>query len=96
MLYIYIYVVYSLWVFKGKENTHTTLTYTSKSPKKKKEHGVNLINYTLKISLDKGLDNYIQNLIMVIANYKLKFKKRIATSKTTLKIRKLITSKNMY
>jgi hypothetical protein len=50
----------------------------------------------LKISLDKGLDNYIQNLIMVIANYKLKFKKRIATSKTTLKIRKLITSKNMY
>jgi hypothetical protein len=37
----------------------------------------------MKISLDKGLDNYIQNLIMVIANYKLKFKKRIATSKTT-------------
>jgi hypothetical protein len=40
MLYQYIYVVHSLWVFKGKENTHTTLTYTSKSPKKKRNMGL--------------------------------------------------------
>jgi hypothetical protein len=82
MLYEFIYVVHSWWVFKGKENTHTTSRYTSTFPKNK-EHGTNLINYTLKISLNKGLDNYIQNLIMVIANYKLKFKRRIATSKNT-------------
>ncbi len=81
MSYGFICVVHSLWVFKGKESTHTTSTY--KVSKKKQKHGTNLINYILKISLDKGLDNYIQNPIMVIANYKLKFKKRIATSKTT-------------
>ncbi len=73
MLYQFKYVVHSLWVIKGRENTHTTSTYTSKSQKKKKEHGTNLINYTVKISLDKGLDNYIQNLIMVISNYKLNY-----------------------
>jgi hypothetical protein len=51
--------------------------------KKTHEHGTNLNNYTLKISLDKGIENYIQNQIMVIANYKLKFLKTIATSKAT-------------
>ncbi len=40
MSYEFIYVVHSLWVFKGKENMHTTSTYTSKSPKKNRNMGL--------------------------------------------------------
>jgi hypothetical protein len=50
----------------------------------------------LKISLDKGLDNYIQNPIMVIANYNLKFKKELQLLKPHKKRKETKNFKRMY
>jgi hypothetical protein len=75
LCYINLYMLYIVvgYLRVNKIPTQHRHKYIKVSKKKKKEYGTNFINYTLKINLDKGLDNYIQNLIIVIANYKLNF-----------------------